>query len=229
MVSTGFLFPLVYISEHECDSEKATEYFSLSEHFSHPWVPPGYSPFSVLPFTIKFVDVIISAKSTSLPNISWHPLLLAFALSLIRQSSKSMKGFLWSSPEEGHSSLCHTQSFRWFESVGPSFMRFFSWHFLLTFFFLFTFFPFTLGNCFCCPSRFSLWLSFLTTLSCWVILSAFRSPVLFSQHQEHKDSSWGILSLSGSSAFSSALPFHLHLELLIVRKWQGILLCPRSA
>lgn len=67
------------------------------------WVPPGYSPFSVLPFTIKFVDVIISAKSTSLPNVPWHSLLLASALSLIRQRSKTMKGFLWSSPEEGHS------------------------------------------------------------------------------------------------------------------------------
>lgn len=33
---SGYLCPLVYISEHECDSEKASEYFSLSEHFSHP-------------------------------------------------------------------------------------------------------------------------------------------------------------------------------------------------
>lgn len=75
----------------------------------------------------------------------------------------------------------------------------------------------------CCPSQFSLWLSFLTTLSCWVILSALHSPVLFSQHQEHKDSNWGIWSLSRSSAFSSAVPFYLHLELLFIQKCQGIL------
>lgn len=173
MISLGDLCLLVYISEHDMVQKNATEFISLSKHFSQPLVPPGKSPVSVLPFTAKFVDIIISAKCTSSPSV---PLTLTVTcLSLLRRRPKTVKGIWWSRPGEGHASLSAVLNLSAGLTVTapPSWDSLLPWYFFLAFLLPFFYsFQFSLGDSvsLCCPLGFSPWLPFFTTLSGWSLL-----------------------------------------------------------
>lgn len=223
MISVGDLSQSVFLS-FWYNWKKSTEFFSQQTPV-------------ILKFLLGIIQSLafssqlsllttISTKSTSSPVFLWYSLLPASALSLLRQRRPTQERFWQSTPEEGHSSIFAILNFSGDLTVmaPSSWDSLLPWCFLLAFFPFFYFFLVFLGDCvsFCCHSRSSPWLPFLTALFCWALV-CILSPVSFSSTRNTRiipkswGPSWGVLSFSGNSHFNCTGLFCMHLSLHLFR------------